>query len=129
MFGGCVARADLGESCELFDETSQIGHSTQAAPAYSQTNPRTMFGAFRFTNPLSGGLLWYVILNNPGGRECIAAAGLQKRERALRRRHDRAASHPPTARPDSRKDDGGKGRDITKSTRSRQIRRIILQNS
>lgn len=60
---------DVGEcgSCQ-FDEraanflTRPLKSVIARSPAQEQPNHlRTMFGAFRFTNPLSGGLLWYVL--------------------------------------------------------------------
>lgn len=50
--------------------------SFATVPAPPDSNTYTMFGAFRFTNPLSGGLLWYV----PNSPALLVPANLRTRK-------------------------------------------------
>lgn len=65
--GDWLARRSLpGDFFEGTSRRQSVGRlncpasSLATVPAPPDSNTYTMFGAFRFTNPLSGGLLWYV---------------------------------------------------------------------
>ena len=82
---------------ELFDETSQIRHSTPQRQCTARATHAPCSALFDSRIPYREVFYGMLHLTFPGAIHCVC---LEKRERALQRqRHDRAASHPPTTRP------------------------------